>query len=78
MPNPLDEFYTVKVTPSDDVKSPCVRNCCLDNEDVCLGCNRTLDEILAWGNASREEKKQIIENSTRRSASKDVLISTAI
>ena len=28
--------------------SPCVRNCCLDDDDVCLGCGRRLDEILAW------------------------------
>jgi uncharacterized protein len=31
--------------------SPCVRNCCLDDDDVCLGCGRRLDEILAWHSA---------------------------
>lgn len=31
------------------VKSPCVRNCCLDEDDVCMGCFRTIDEIIHWG-----------------------------
>nr|WP_254619459.1 DUF1289 domain-containing protein [Vibrio metschnikovii] len=26
-------------------KSPCVRHCCLDDKDICIGCGRTLDEI---------------------------------
>ena len=28
--------------------SPCVRQCCLDDHDECLGCGRTLEEIKAW------------------------------
>lgn len=28
--------------------SPCVRNCCLDDNDVCIGCGRTLEEIRTW------------------------------
>lgn len=31
------------------VKSPCVRNCCLGEDDICLGCFRTIDEITSWG-----------------------------
>ncbi|WP_428848322.1 DUF1289 domain-containing protein [Shewanella olleyana] len=37
-------------------RSPCVANCCLDLQDVCLGCHRTHKEILAWHKMSREEK----------------------
>ncbi|MCG7374371.1 DUF1289 domain-containing protein [Pseudomonas luteola] len=40
--------------------SPCVRRCCLDGHDICLGCGRTLDEILAWGEASAEARRAII------------------
>lgn len=40
--------------------SPCVRRCCLDDHDICLGCGRTLDEILAWGEASAEARRAII------------------
>jgi len=38
------------------VQSPCVRNCCLDETDTCLGCGRLLEEILRWRSASDEER----------------------
>ena len=34
--------------------SPCVRNCCLDKKDVCIGCGRTVDEIIRWGDADAQ------------------------
>ncbi|MGH8051713.1 MAG: DUF1289 domain-containing protein [Methylococcales bacterium] len=40
--------------------SPCVRNCCLDEGDVCMGCGRHIDEILAWQQASNQEREEII------------------
>ena len=36
--------------------SPCRRACTLDREDICVGCGRTLDEILEWSRASTERK----------------------
>jgi uncharacterized protein len=45
-------------TPS--IQSPCVRNCCLDDADICLGCGRRLEEILHWGEASNSEKEAIL------------------
>ncbi|MEY4765097.1 MAG: hypothetical protein RI907_1770 [Pseudomonadota bacterium] len=30
------------------VASPCVRLCTLNDDDVCVGCGRTLDDIKAW------------------------------
>jgi predicted Fe-S protein YdhL (DUF1289 family) len=44
----------------DDVPSPCVRNCCLDHDDVCMGCYRTLSEICAWHEAPDSEKLEIL------------------
>ncbi|MFY7960580.1 MAG: DUF1289 domain-containing protein [Elsteraceae bacterium] len=41
--------------------SPCVRNCCLDQDDVCLGCARTLDEILRWSKLSNPERQRIMD-----------------
>jgi predicted Fe-S protein YdhL (DUF1289 family) len=43
-----------------DVPSPCVRNCCLDENDCCLGCYRHIDEIIRWSNAGDEEKLEIL------------------
>jgi predicted Fe-S protein YdhL (DUF1289 family) len=40
--------------------SPCVRNCCLDDDDVCLGCGRSLEEIIAWSTSPEERKTEIL------------------
>ncbi|MCL1045758.1 DUF1289 domain-containing protein [Shewanella electrodiphila] len=37
-------------------RSPCVGNCCLDQQDICLGCHRTHQEILAWHKMSVDDK----------------------
>jgi len=46
--------------------SPCVRNCCLDEQDVCMGCGRHINEILAWHQASAEEREVIIAVAEQR------------
>ena len=51
----------------DPLASPCVRNCCLDEENVCMGCGRSLAEIVRWGNASDDEKRAILAASRARS-----------
>lgn len=43
------------------VESPCVRNCCLNSEDICVGCLRSLDEIKEWSLVSDEVKTEIVE-----------------
>ncbi|EGU49675.1 hypothetical protein VIOR3934_04784 [Vibrio orientalis CIP 102891 = ATCC 33934] len=48
--------------------SPCVRNCCLDGNDVCLGCFRTLEEILNWSHSSNVEKQAILAKCKERRA----------
>ncbi|WP_090499962.1 DUF1289 domain-containing protein [Pseudomonas borbori] len=39
--------------------SPCVRRCCLDDGDMCLGCGRLLGEILEWSDAD-DARRRII------------------
>lgn len=48
------------------VQSPCVRNCCLNENDVCLGCFRHLDEIIRWTEAEDVERCLILENAKDR------------
>ncbi len=43
----------------DPYASPCIRNCTLDPSDICVGCGRTLDEILEWSQASPPRKRTI-------------------
>jgi predicted Fe-S protein YdhL (DUF1289 family) len=40
--------------------SPCVRDCCLDEAEVCMGCGRSLEEILRWHAAPHEEREEIL------------------
>ena len=48
------------------VPSPCVRNCCLNEQDVCMGCGRKLEEIIRWGDADDKERLEILERSQQR------------
>ncbi len=50
------------------ISSPCVRNCCLDDADVCLGCGRTVQEIMHWGDADNKEKLKILVAAKKRMA----------
>ena len=43
------------------IEMPCVRHCCLDNNDVCLGCHRSLDEILGWHSMNDQQKSALLE-----------------
>ena len=52
--------------PPDPPASPCVRNCCLDDANVCMGCGRALDEIVQWGTASDADKIAILARSRER------------
>lgn len=49
-------------------QSPCVRNCCLDDDDVCLGCGRRIDEIVRWHAAPEAERATILEAAGARLA----------
>jgi len=57
--------------PAEAIPSPCVRNCCLDEHDVCLGCGRTLDEIRLWGEADDAMRRRILSSAALRRAERD-------
>jgi uncharacterized protein len=48
------------------VASPCVRHCCLDSEDLCIGCGRYLAEITSWMQLSPDQKKSVINDAKQR------------
>lgn len=41
-------------------ESPCVGICTLDEAEVCLGCQRTLDEIAGWEDLDHAEQRAIL------------------
>jgi len=50
------------------IESPCVRHCCLDDHDICLGCFRSLEEIKQWQAAANEQRQKILNNVASRKA----------
>ncbi len=48
------------------IDSPCVGVCVCDENDVCIGCKRSLDEIVSWNRLSDNEKLICINNSNER------------
>jgi len=58
-----------KLTSQTEIKgmeSPCIRNCCLDDQDICLGCFRSLDNIIQWRGATEAQKREILRMSEIR------------
>ncbi|MEC5385384.1 DUF1289 domain-containing protein [Uliginosibacterium sp. H3] len=53
------------------VASPCIRICCLDEHDVCLGCFRTLDEIRGWQASDNALRTQVLTQCARRRKAHD-------
>ncbi|HEY6455655.1 MAG TPA: DUF1289 domain-containing protein [Steroidobacteraceae bacterium] len=47
-------------------QSPCIRNCCLDDDLTCLGCFRTIDEIKEWGVVDDYRRRIILRNAKLR------------
>jgi predicted Fe-S protein YdhL (DUF1289 family) len=47
-------------------QSPCVRDCCLGDDQTCLGCFRTLEEIKEWGLADDQRRREILHAAEQR------------
>lgn len=51
---------------SDYVPSPCICVCALDDNDVCIGCSRTGQEIIQWGKMNSDERKDVLKKVAQR------------
>lgn len=47
------------------VSSPCTRDCAVEDGE-CLSCNRTMEEILSWGEMIEEERLAIMDELEER------------
>jgi len=66
---PVIEIKTENTQDSQDckpIKSPCVRMCCLNEQDICLGCFRSLEEIKSWTLVDNTEKLRMLANAQIR------------
>jgi len=48
------------------IEKPCIRQCCLDKEDICMGCFRRLSDMKIWHKASIKEKEQMLQIASKR------------
>ncbi|MBL3557417.1 MULTISPECIES: DUF1289 domain-containing protein [Marinobacter] len=51
---------------ADKVRSPCVSICALDDNDTCVGCHRTGEEITRWSSMSNEERREVLQKVAER------------
>ncbi|MFT6551303.1 MAG: putative Fe-S protein YdhL (DUF1289 family) [Zhongshania marina] len=52
------------------VASPCVSVCALDDQDICTGCYRSLQEIGDWSEMNNERKREVIILANQRCRSR--------
>ena len=48
------------------VESPCINKCCLDDNDICAGCFRSLSEIKQWSLADDSARIMILQQCDER------------
>lgn len=56
------------------VASPCVHVCALDDEDICIGCQRSVAEITRWSRMDNTERRQVLRLCHARAEAKGVLL----
>lgn len=55
------------------VKSTCVSLCALDINDICMGCQRTGDEISRWGAMTNQQRREVLEQIEQRARQQGLL-----
>ncbi|MDM7857927.1 DUF1289 domain-containing protein [Thiopseudomonas acetoxidans] len=55
------------------VPSPCVSICALDDNEVCIGCQRTGDEIIRWGKMDNNERRAVLARLTQRAQAQGLI-----
>jgi len=50
----------------DEIKSPCISVCKYDEEGICMGCHRTMNEITGWLFMNNEQKIKSLEEAEIR------------
>lgn len=61
-----------------EVASPCISVCELDEQEICLGCGRSLQDIADWSAASDSQRQQILETARVRQQQSALALQDAI
>ena len=60
----------------EEIRSPCISVCVLDENDICMGCFRSAEEVTDWFMAGDEEKRAIMQRvEQRREAASGIKLS---
>ena len=51
---------------AEDIESPCVSVCFLDDNDICQGCYRSAQEITDWFNLDADARKTVLDKADQR------------
>lgn len=57
--------------PSSKPQSPCISICTLDEQNLCLGCLRTLDEIIDWTMLDDQQKHAVLARVAERTVARE-------
>ncbi|MBJ7554547.1 DUF1289 domain-containing protein [Marinomonas spartinae] len=55
------------------IQTPCVRQCCLNDKDICIGCHRSLQDILDWHTVDDTNRRRILERAENRKQHQPIL-----
>lgn len=61
-PRPASDYQHINAP----IASPCIRICCLDDNDICLGCFRSLQEITQWTQVDNHTRQAILTHAKQR------------
>jgi uncharacterized protein len=50
--------------------TPCINVCKLDEDGVCIGCFRTIEEISSWSQLSEEQRQALMQVSLLRQSAR--------
>ena len=49
-----------------EIKNPCIGICKYDDNKICIGCNRAMEETANWKNYSIKEKQKVLKNTKKK------------
>jgi len=56
------------------VASPCVHVCALDDDDICIGCQRSAAEITRWSLMDDRERREVLARCHARAEAAGLLL----
>lgn len=50
----------IERTPPVAIDTPCIGVCVMEPDGLCRGCTRTIEEIVAWGQMTPDQRRAIM------------------